>query len=497
MPGTLKRASVAATAAASLFAAGALSLGRPMKTFARDPAPPAPAAEAPGQPGAPSAPPAPGVATRTLPDFTAIVRQYGPAVVNVSVVQSPQQGSGGSTGSGPDDDFLRRFGIPFGMPQPRGGQIVRGIGSGFIVKSDGVVLTNAHVVANASEVTVRLTDKREFRAKVVGVDKDTDVAVLKIDARDLPTVRIGDASRAQVGEWVLAIGSPFGFENSASAGVISARARSLPGEGYIPFLQTDVAVNPGNSGGPLFNLAGEVIGINSQIYSGSGGYMGISFAIPINVAMKVQQQLIATGRVTRGRIGVAIQDVDQQLARSFGLPRPTGALVSSIEKDGPAAGSDLKPGDVILALNGQEVTSSADLPPRVADIHPGETAKLRVWRDGKERDVEVKVGATKAGEAVASNGREGADRGRLGLAVRPLTPEEQRQADVQGGVLVQNVTGPAARAGLQPGDVVLSVNGTPVQSVEQLRNLVKSAKDEVALLVQRGDARIFVPVELG
>ncbi len=237
--------------------------------------------------------------------------------------------------------------------------------------ADGVILTNAHVVADAAEVTVKLTDKREFRAKVVGIDKDTDVAVLKIDARDLPTVRIGDASRAQVGEWVLAIGSPFGFENSVTAGVISARARSLPGEGYIPFLQTDVAVNPGNSGGPLFNLAGEVIGINSQIYSGSGGYMGISFAIPINVAMKVGQQLLATGKVTRGRLGVAIQDVDQQLARSFGLPRPTGALVSSVDKDGPSARADLKPGDVILALDGQEIASSADLPPRVADIHAG------------------------------------------------------------------------------------------------------------------------------
>ncbi len=488
MSGTVKRASVAVLAAASVFVAGALALGRPSSTLA------APAAEATSQAGASSAP-----VVRGLPDFTTIVRQFGPAVVNVSVVQTPKQDDNGNAMSGPEQDFMRRFGIPFpfGMPQQPGNQIIRGIGSGFIVKPDGLILTNAHVVANASEVTVKLTDKREFRAKVLGSDKDTDVAVLKINARDLPTVRIGDASRAQVGEWVLAIGSPFGFENSVTAGVISARARSLPGEGYIPFLQTDVPVNPGNSGGPLFNLGGEVIGINSQIYSGSGGYMGISFAIPIDVAMKVGQQLASTGKVTRGRLGIAIQDVNAELARSFGLPKPTGALVSSIDKNGPAAKSDLKPGDVIVALNGQEVASSGDLPPRVADIQPGATAKLTVWRSGKQHELDVKVGAAKnQGEEVARN-QGGAERGRLGLAVRPLTPEEQRQADVQGGVLVEGVSGPAARAGLQPGDVVLSVNGTPVKNVDQLRDMVKGAKDEIALLVQRGDSRIFVPVELG
>ena len=316
MPEHLKRAS-GRHPAASLFAAGALSLGRPMQTFARDPHPrPRP----PRRPASRAPPRQPGRASRPGPSrFHGHRPQDGPAVVNVSVVGPA--GSGGSPAAGRTTSSSAASGVR--QPQPRGGQIDprRGLGVHRQAATGSSSPTRTWWPTPA-EVTVRLTDKREFRAKVVGVDKDTDVAVLKIDARDLPTVRIGDASRAQVGEWVLAIGSPFGFENSVTAGVISARARSLPGEGYIPFLQTDVAVNPGNSGGPLFNLAGEVIGINSQIYSGSGGYMGISFAIPINVAMKVQQQLLATGKVTRGRIGVAIQDVDQQLARSFGLPRP-------------------------------------------------------------------------------------------------------------------------------------------------------------------------------
>jgi len=476
----LKRASMAALAGAGLFAAGALTLGHPQRTLARDAAP------APEQPAATAAAPA----MRGFPDFQSIVRTYGPAVVNVSVVGKEQESS---AFSGDDDDMFRRF---FGTPMPRGNQILHGIGSGFIVKPDGLILTNAHVVAKASEVTVKLTDKREYRAKVVGMDKDTDVAVLKIDAKDLPTVKIGDANKLQVGEWVLAIGSPFGFENSATAGIVSARARSLPGEGYVPFIQTDAAVNPGNSGGPLFDLAGEVVGINSQIYSGSGGYMGISFAIPINVAMNVEQQIVSAGKVTRGRLGITVQDVNQQLARSFGLPKPAGALVSSIEKDGPAANSDLKPGDVILSLNGTEIPGSTDLPPRVADLAPGSTAKLEIWRDGKSRELEVKVGGAQE-SAVASNAQETAEKGRLGIAVRPLTPEEERQAGVQGGAMVEGVSGPAARAGIQPGDMLLAVNGTRVKNVDQLRELVKGSKDEVALLIQRGDARIFVPVDLG
>ncbi len=490
MSGLVKRASVATLAAVSIAAAGALALGQPFHhTFAADNAA-----------AATSAPPAAGTPVRALPDFSAIVKQYGPAVVNVSTV-----GSGGDADSSDDDNAgpqnPHRFGLPpgfppFMVPRGNGGQMVRGQGSGFIVKSDGVILTNPHVVRGATEVTVKLTDKREYKAKVVGQDKDTDVAVLKIEAQNLPTVRIGDANKAQVGEWALAIGSPFGFENTATAGIISARARSLPGEGYVPFLQTDVPVNPGNSGGPLFNLQGEVIGINSQIYSGSGGYMGISFAIPINVAMKVQQQLVATGKVTRGRIGVMIQDVNAQLAKSFGLPKPQGALVANIEKGGPASSTDLKVGDVILAVNGQAVESSTDLPPRIADIQPGQDAKLSVWRNGKEKEITVKVGSN-AGQKVAANEKSSGAQGKLGLQVRALTSDERAQAEVDGGVLVEGVTGPAARAGIQPGDVVLSVNGSPVTNVSQLKELVSSAKGQIALLVQRGDARIFIPVELG
>jgi serine protease Do len=329
-------------------------------------------------------------AGNSLPDFSAIVRQYGPAVVNVSTVANARLGTRAQPpGEGADDPFAPFF--RRGQPFPRRDVPVRGLGSGFIVRPDGLVLTNAHVVAGAKEVTVKLTDKREFRAKVLGLDRDTDVAVLKIDAKGLPTVKIGDPERTQVGDWVLAIGSPFGFENSATAGIVSARSRSLPGEGYVPFIQTDVAVNPGNSGGPLFNLAGEVIGINSQIYSGSGGYMGISFAIPIDVAMKVQQDLVAHGRVERGRLGITIQDVNQELAQSFGLPKPAGALVSTVENGSPAAEAGLKPGDVILAVNGDEIAGSGDLPPRIAALKPGTTARLGVWRDHARREIEVKL----------------------------------------------------------------------------------------------------------
>jgi serine protease Do len=428
------------------------------------------------------------------PDFSTIVKEYGPAVVNISVTGTVKTaGDGNPFGQmDPEDPFFQFFKRFHG---PQGEQPMRGLGSGFIVKSDGVILTNAHVVANASEVRVKLTDGREFNAKVIGIDKPTDVAVLKIDGKGLPTVRLGDPTRVQVGEWVLAIGSPFGLENTATAGIVSAKGRSLPNEGYVPYLQTDAAVNPGNSGGPLFNAAGEVVGINSQIYSRSGGYQGVSFAVPIDVAMKVQTQLVAHGKVTRGRIGVAVQDVNQSLAESFGLPKPQGALVSAVEKDSPGARAGLEPGDVILKVNGSEVARSSDLPPLIADLAPGSHAQMDVWRKGASHSVSITIG--ESDQAKVSSAKVKSDHGKLGIAVRPLTPEERQQAGVDGGLLVEDVSGPAAKAGVQSGDVVLALNGNSVKSVGQLRSLLSSAGKHVALLVQRGDAQIYVPVDLG
>jgi serine protease Do len=453
------------------------------------------AAPADASRGAPASA-APSTGAAALPDFSGIVERYGPAVVNVSTTGTAMVAEATPFGQlDPSDPFYQFF-RHFGIPERRGPALTRGLGSGFIVKSDGVILTNAHVVSRANEVKVKLTDKREFPAKVVGIDKTTDVAVLKIAARDLPVVKIGDPAHVRVGEWVLAIGSPFGFENSATAGIVSARSRALPNEGYVPFLQTDVAVNPGNSGGPLFDTAGEVIGINSQIYSQSGGYMGLSFAIPIDTAMKVERQLVATGKVTRGHLGVTVQGVDQSLADSFGLPRPEGALVSSVGPGSPAARAGLRPGDVILALNGEALQGSGDLAGRVADLAPGTEAKLEVWRDRGRHDVNVKLGGA-SDETVSGVHDEGRAGGRLGLAVRPLTPEERREAGVAGGVVVEDAEGPAARAGIESGDVVLALNGTPVASVEQLRDLVTRSGKRVALLVERGKERIFVPIDLG
>jgi len=351
-------------------------------------------------------------------------------------------------------------------------------------------------VDSAEEVTVKLIDKREFKAKVVGVDRKSDVAVLKIEATKLPIVQFGNPAEAKVGDWVLAIGSPFGFENSVTAGIVSAKGRALPDESLVPFIQTDVAVNPGNSGGPLFNLKGEVIGINSQIFSRTGGYEGLSFAVPIDVAVKVQEQLVATGKVTRGRLGVTIQGVNQALAESFGLSKPMGALVSAVEKGSPAEKGGVEPGDVIVKINGKNVDESFELPAQVADIKPGGTAKLEVIRKGKAQELTVTVGESKESKVAANDNGQQAP-GRLGVAVRPLDADEQRQAGVKGGVLVEEASGAAARAGIQAGDVILSVNDTPIQSVDQLRSVVSKAGKRVAILVQREEARIFVPVELG
>jgi serine protease Do len=308
-------------------------------------------------------------------------------------------------------------------------------------------------------------------------------------------VKLGNPAEVKVGEWVLAIGAPFGFENSVTAGIVSAKGRTLPDETYVPFIQTDVAVNPGNSGGPLFDMKGEVIGINSQIFSRTGGYQGLSFAIPIDVAAKVQDQLVQHGKVTRGRIGVAIQSMNQSLAESFGFEKPTGALVSAVEKGGPADKAGLQPGDVIVKLNGKEINDSSDLPGQIGDMQPGSTAKLTIVRKGEAKEIDVTIGTLKdAKVAAATNGQ---PQGRLGLAVRPLEPDEREQAGISSGLVVEEATGPAARAGIQPGDLILQVNGTPVKSVEQLRELVAKSGKHIAILVQRDDARLFVPVDLG
>jgi serine protease Do len=438
------------------------------------------------------------IASQVLPDFSTLVKRYGPAVVNISVTHTVRAGAEGPNAWGFSDEdpfyeFFRRFQIP--MPQ---GEVPRqGLGSGFIVSADGTILTNAHVVRDAAEVMVRLTDKREFKAKVIGTDPQTDVAVLKIEAGNLPTVKLGASKEVRVGEWVVAIGSPYGFENSVTAGIVSAKGRALPDGTYVPFIQTDVAVNPGNSGGPLFNLKGEVIGINSQIYSRTGGYQGLSFAIPIDLANKVQDQLVSHGKVTRGRIGVMIQEVNQSLAESFGLKQPAGALVSSVDRDGPAAKAGIEPGDVILKIDGEPVGRTIDLSSHVADLKPGASAQLEVWRKGAARQITVTVGEMPAPKLAAVSGGDRAAQGRLGVAVRPLSEGERRAAGVTGGLLVEQASGAAAEAGIQPGDIILALNSTPVKSAEELRTMVKKTGKVAALLVQRRDAKIFIPVDLG
>ncbi|MGH8305834.1 MAG: DegQ family serine endoprotease, partial [Steroidobacteraceae bacterium] len=456
-----------------------------------------------GAPAAAATEPAPAV--RALPDFSQLVERYGPAVVNVEVLEKarPAPGLQGLSPNDPFYDFFRRFGIPAPDQAPRGAQPpVRGAGSGFIVSADGYILTNTHVVAEAETVTVRLTDRREFQAKVIGADERTDVAVIKINATNLPTVKLGDPSRIKPGQWVLAIGSPFGFDNSATAGIISATSRSVPGENYVPFIQTDAAVNPGNSGGPLFNMAGEVIGINSQIFSRTGGFMGLSFAIPIDVARNVEEQLIRTGRVVRGRIGVTIQDLNAQLAESFGLDRPRGALVSSVEKEGPAARAGMQPGDVILGVGGRSIEHYGELSGAIAAMKPGSEATLQVWRNRKQQNVSVQVAELKEQQqaTAANRGRPaGSAAGQpsvFGLTVRPLNAQEKQQAGTQGSLVVEQVTGPAAAAEVQPGDIILGVNGHRVHTAKELQEAAKSAGRNVALLIQREEAQIFVPLRL-
>jgi serine protease Do len=450
---------------------------------------------------------APLAAPVSAPDFSVITERFGPAVVNISVVGTRKVAYGGAADEDDDDaapaatdpfEFFRRFqqgpgrqGAPRDVP-------TRGQGSGFIVSADGIILTNAHVVKGANEVTVKLTDRRELRAKVLGADPKTDVAVLKVDAKDLPVVSIGKTSDLKVGEWVLAIGSPFGFENTVTAGVVSAKGRSLPADNTVPFIQTDVAVNPGNSGGPLFNARGEVIGINSQIYSRTGGYQGVSFAIPIDLANRIKDKIVATGKVEHARLGVAVQEVNQAFADSFQLDRPEGALVSSVERGGPADKAGLQAGDVIRKADGQKVVSSGDLPAIIGMAAPGDKIKLEIWRKGKAEELSAQLGnADDKAAKVAQADKAQAPQGRLGLALRPLQPEERRESGIVGGLVVQDASGPAAVAGVEAGDVLLAVNGSPVKDIEQVRAAVAKAEKSVALLIQRGDNKIFVPVRLG
>lgn len=456
-------------------------------------------AEAASPPPVPVAAVTSNNAAVTLPNFTSLVQRYGPAVVNITVTEKTHRMGFSSNQSNQDDpffQFFKGFPSPFNLPPGGGTQIMRGLGSGFIVSPDGYILTNAHVVDKATEVTVKLTDRREYRAKVIGVDKKSDIAVIKINAKNLPVVTIGNADKVQVGEWVLAIGSPFGFENSVTSGIVSAKSRSLPNENYTPFIQTDVPVNPGNSGGPLFNMNGEVIGINSQIFSETGGYQGLSFAIPINIAIKVKDDLIAHGKVTRGRLGVTIQDVNQQLANSFGLSRPMGALVSQVAKNGPASSAGVKAGDVIIKIDDHTIDRSADLPEAVAELKPGSHAQLEVWRERKPVSLNVTIGEMPDGTQTASAASSDSH-AELGLEVRPLQPDERAQIGATAGLLVEGVSGPAQDAGIQPGDVILAVDGTPIRSVEQLRSAVAHATSSVAVLIDRNGAQIFVPIELG
>jgi serine protease Do len=438
---------------------------------------------------------------RDLPDFTELVEKYGSSVVNISttqIIRNPQVFPN-IPENDPFYDLFRRF-----APQMPREQESQSLGSGFIISADGYIMTNAHVVDSADKITVRLTDKREFRAKVIGADKRTDVALLKIDAGGLPKITIGDPNKLKVGEWVIAIGSPFGFDSSVTAGIVSAKGRSLPQDNFVPFIQTDVAINPGNSGGPLFNMNGEVVGINSQIYTRSGGSMGLSFAIPIDVATQVTDQLRATGKVTRGRIGVTIQELTRELAESFGLSKPAGALVSSVEKNGPADKAGIEVSDVILKFDGKPVSSSNDLPRLVAATKPGSKAVIELWRKGESRQVSVVVAEMpddgKLAQAAKKTDEDAAATiARLGITASELTKEQLQELQISGGLLVEEVKGSASRAaGIQHGDVLLAIGNTPIRSLNQLNEILKQVPKgkNVALLVRRGDAASYVAIRL-
>ncbi len=442
-------------------------------------------------------------AAANLPDFTALVDRVGPAVVNITVMHTAKNASAGDDDddNGADDpyrEFFKRFGIPNGprmMPMPQQQQPSQGMGSGFIVSPDGYIVTNAHVVDGASEVTVKLTDRREFTAKVIGSDKRTDIALVKIDAKNLPALDINGAPGVRRGEWVIAIGAPFGFENSVSAGVVSGVHRALPNGQMVPFIQTDVAVNPGNSGGPLLNAKGQVVGVNSQIYSRSGGYMGLSFAIPTDVALRVADQLKAHGKVMHGRLGIGVQGLDQSLAQGFGLSDSNGAVVGSVEPDSPAAKAGFKAGDVIRKIDGVAVADVTDVTSRIGNTSPGTKIDVTVWRDGKNVDLAATVG-TFDDTKVASADDDAATKGKLGVAVRALSPEEKKQVG-KAGLVVEKAGGAAARAGVQAGDLIVGVGSSKVATVDELKAAVDKSGKTVALLIERQGRQIFVPVKVG
>jgi serine protease Do len=448
-------------------------------------------------------------AAAQLPDFTDLAEKQGPAVVNVSTTSNGKSARGGPRlPNVPEDDpfheFFRRF-----MPQQPGPREFesQSLGSGFIISTDGYVLTNAHVIESADEVTVKLNDKREFKAKVIGTDRKTDVALLKIDATGLPSVRIGDPSKLKVGEWVVAIGSPFGFESTVTAGIVSAKGRNLPQENFVPFIQTDVAVNPGNSGGPLFNLRGEVVGINSQIYSRTGGFMGLSFAIPIDVAMDIQQQLRTSGKVSRGRIGVGIQPVTKEMAESFGLPKPAGALVNAVEPGSPADKAGVQVSDVIVRFEGKSVASADELVRFVGNTKPGSRVQIQVWRAKATRDLSIVIGEMTDDRTATRAPRRGAPGkpapdsailSKLGLTLQDLREDQLKELKISGGVLVEDASAAAARAGIRRGDVIVAVNNQSIRSVEQFSQLIGQFEKgrSVALLVRRSGGAIYIPLRI-
>ena len=445
---------------------------------------------------------------KELPDFTELAEKQGPSVVNISVTQVVQGNGNPFAGFQDDEQFnelFRRFGLPVpGAPRGQAPQQEfksQSLGSGFIISSDGYVLTNAHVINAADEVIVKLSDKREFKAKIIGSDRRTDVALLKIDASGLPKVSIGDPNQLKVGEWDAAIGSPFGLENTMTAGIVSAKGRALPQENFVPFIQTDVAINPGNSGGPLFNLKGEVVGINSQIYSRSGGSMGLSFAIPIDVAMDVSSQLKSGGKIARGWLGVSIQEITKDLADSFGMKNTNGALVAGVEKSGPADKGGVVAGDVILKFDGKAINLSSDLPRAVGGLKPGKSVNVEVLRKGATKTLSVVVAEAPNDKDDVSSPSKGATKpevNRIGLILNELTPQQKKKLNGKNGLLVTDSQGASALAGVRRGDIVLGINNAEVATVEQFNKTLSGISNgkTVAVLVLRGESTLYVPIKV-